>query len=204
MSKIYYEDYLYGFDLKEIDNKILTANCLDIEKNLMNLFPVEEGAFYDIVGSKTTQIYNKYNLFTCPYPELVRLYKHLVEKITPLLDDRSYMIQSWMNIYRKNEYINWHNHWESQYDVWHGFYCVQVGNSHTLYDIPGAPTHIKIDSKEGLLVVGKSKGDKHSSSIWLDDTEPRITLAFDIIPCDVLLSQNNHINHYLPFKERST
>jgi len=47
-----------------------------------------------------------------------------------------------------------------------------VGNSFTEYRIPGVKKTIKVKSKEGLIVIGKSAGDQHTSSVWKNLRDP--------------------------------
>jgi hypothetical protein len=196
----YHLDYLYSFELSNIDNTKLTNNCIEIEKDLLKIFGNVDDNWY---GNKSSALNQKYNLFTFPHQELIKLYKAMVEHISPLLDtNRGYVIKSWMNLYRKGQNVKWHSHWPKEYNVWHGFYCVNVGNdsSHTIYKIPGVVSDIIVPSINGRLVVGKSENDKHSSSIWQDESSPRITLAFDIIPIDTLINDKLILNHFIPFK----
>jgi hypothetical protein len=200
--KTYYTDYLYGFNITTINNKALVDECLQIEDYLIRAFPKDiELGFY---GNKASSLNLNYNLFSFPCRELIILYKSMVENISPLLDtDRGYMLKSWMNVYREGEWVKPHGHWESQYEVWHGFYCANVGvnESKTTYSIPNSHTDIEVPSVNGLLVVGKSDNDRHSSSVWTDPTHPRITLAFDIVPIDSILQKNHfRLNHFIPFK----
>ena len=198
----YYTDYLYGFNITTINNKALVDECLQIEDYLIRAFPenVELG-FY---GNKSSALNLKYNLFSFPCRELILLYESMVENISPLLDvDRGYMLKSWLNVYREGDSIKPHTHWPSSEQAWHGFYCANVGidQSKTIYSIPNAPTDIEVPSVNGLLVVGKSDNDRHSSSVWEDSTQPRITLAFDIVPIDTILQKNHfRLNHFIPFK----
>ena len=112
---------------------------------------------------------------------------------------RYYMIKCWLNVFRKGEKVDWHNHWPAYKKVWHGFYCVQVGDSFTEYKIPKVNNIVKVKSKEGLLVVGKSEDDQHRSSPWNEEQRPRITVAFDIVPIDSV-DNELRVNHFIPFK----
>ena len=202
---IYYNDYLYGFNITTINNKALVDECLQIEDYLIRAFPsnLKEGWY----GTKSTALHKKYNLFSFPCRELILLYESMVENISPLLDvDRGYMLKSWLNVYREGDSIKPHTHWPSSEQAWHGFYCANVGidQSKTIYSIPNAPTDIEVPSVNGLLVVGKSDNDRHHTSVWEDSTQPRITLAFDIVPIDSVIRSHSHsgfsLNHFIPFK----
>jgi hypothetical protein len=98
-----------------------------------------------------------------------------------------HFIQCWLNVYNKGDFIDWHHHdWNSNRPnkprAWHGFFCVDVEpNSKTSYKWKGVNEVIDIQSKNGLMVMGISDGDVHKSSAWNEDN-PRITIAFDIVP----------------------
>ena len=194
----YSENYLYGFETKEIDNQALYGDCIHAEKIILRYFPQKENGWY---GNKTSAANQQYNLLTFPSKHLNQLYHLLVKHINPLLEqETTYMIKSWMNVYRKGDQVSMHRHWPSECKAWHGFYCVNVGEneSETIYKIPNIENEIHITSKNGLIVIGKSDGDRHGSSAWTKMDNFRITLAFDIVPVDFL--NIDHINHFIPFK----
>jgi hypothetical protein len=196
--KVYHEDYLYGFNLASINNDKLVEFCLEVEQFLLeNLPPVEPGWY----GSVASAHNMSYNLLTFPNKELNKLYHAIQENVIPLLDtNTTYVIKSWLNVYRAGQNIDWHGHWAEESKVWHGFYCAQVRDSATYYKIPEVKEVITVPSEEGLLVMGKSAGDKHRSSDWQNNAMPRITLAFDIIPIESINNKLS-VNHYLPFKQ---
>ena len=199
------DDYLYGFQLDSIDNQALFDKCLVMEDIIIKTTsPAEKGWYGNLTSAKNQE----YNLFTFPVKELHQLYQEIVKNISTLLDkDTSYVLKSWMNVYRKGDKVSWHAHWPPECKVWHGFYCVNVGKneSATNYKIPGIKEIINVPSIDGLLVVGKSDDDRHSSTEWQGD-KPRITLAFDIIPMWAANpNENTHmydlsLYHYIPFK----
>jgi len=193
---IFSNNYLYGYRIDSIDNKALVDHCLRIEQVLIKNFSTIDPDWY---GSMATAHNNKYNLLTFPGEQLNKLYYELVKHIPELLEDKCYVLKSWLNVFRKGQKVDWHPHWPEKCGVWHGFYCVQVGDSYTKYKIPGIKEDIKIKSEEGLIVIGKSAGDKHTSSVWKESKRPRITIAFDIIPIESL-SDDLAGNHFIPFK----
>ena len=194
----YCENYLYAFETNEIDNQLLYRDCVKSEMVILKYFPQKENGWY---GNKTSAANQQYNLLTFTSKQLNQLYHILAKNVTPLLEqETTYMIKSWMNVYRKGDKVSMHAHWPSQYRVWHGFYCVNVGEneSATIYKIPGVEDEITVPSKNGLLVIGKSDGDKHRSTEWTRTDSFRITLAFDIVPVQYLDFWK--INYFIPFK----
>ena len=195
--QIHSNDYLYSIKINSIDNKQLALYSLEVEKLLKStLGPLENTSWY---GTFTTANHKKYNFLTFPNRQVSTLYHEIAKNITPLLDDKPYVIKSWLNIFRKGEKVDWHKHWPADKKVWHGFYCVQVGDSYTEYQIPNIDKIVKIISEEGLLVIGKSDNDRHRSSTWNDSDRPRITIAFDIVPIDSV-DNSLEVNHFIPLK----
>jgi|TARA_R100001530_G_scaffold43402_1_gene33007 hypothetical protein len=193
---IFNENYLYGFKTDSINNKKLVDHCLRIEQTLIKNFSNIDPDWY---GNMASAHNHKYNLLTFPGEQLNKLYYELVKHIPELLEDKCYVLKSWLNVFRKGQKVDWHPHWPPDKGVWHGFYCAQVGNSFTEYRIPEVTKNIKVKSEEGLIVVGKSAGDEHSSSRWTESQRPRVTIAFDIIPIESL-SDDLIGNHFIPFK----
>jgi len=191
------KDYLYSFSLSSIDNNELVDYSLKVEALLKrNLKRLDSTDWY---GTFTTANHDKYNFLTFPNKQVSKLYREIYGNVSPLLDDKPYMIKCWLNVFRKGEKVDWHNHWPAYKKVWHGFYCVQVGESFTEYRIPKVKDIVKVKSKEGLLVVGKSEDDQHRSSPWNEEQRPRITVAFDIVPIDSV-DNELRVNHFIPFK----
>ena len=180
-------DYLYSIDLDSLDNEKIFKEILEAEKCLIKLFGgpfYRELGDYDVYGNFTSSQFQNYNTFQFPLNETTKLYRILVNTITPFLDKKyNYALQCWFNVFKNGQNTDWHGHWEEHGSkVWHGFYCVNVGDSFTEYKIPNVEKIIKVPSKEGRLVFGKSEGDSHRSSLWTNPETPRVTIAFDIIP----------------------
>ncbi len=189
---------IWGELLPSIDNTQLMKDCLWAERCLLDNVIVEEPLRY--YGSKTTASFQQYNLLTFPIESFQSLYHNIVSVIKPCIPKETHVIQCWLNVFRGNEFIDWHGHWEKEHRVIHGFYCVNVTPSFTEYKFEHIPDKVfKIDSKEGLMVFGKSNRDKHRSSPWQDYNNPRVTIAFDIIPISTLLKHQVIFNHLIPF-----
>ena len=119
-----YHDYVYSKKIRSLNNVELSKYSLEVEKFLRrNLKPIEDTGWY---GNFTSANHNMYNFLTFPNVEVNKLYKEIVKYASYLLEDRFYMIKSWVNVYHKGEKVDWHNHWPAPKKVWHGFYCVQV------------------------------------------------------------------------------
>lgn len=192
----YHDNYLYSIDTDTINNKALVDHCLRLEKYLVETLPTIHTGWY---GNLTTAYNREYNLLTLPGTEFNELYHSLIKHVGPFLEKETrYMIKSWLNVFRINQKIEWHDHWPAIKRAWHGFYCAQVGESYTYYKIPNCKGIIKVPSVDGRIVFGKSEGDQHSSSEWRNESMPRLTLAFDIIPVESI-EDKMRINHFIPF-----
>jgi len=162
----------------------------------------------DYNGDSTlrSKLFTKYNFLMYPLPGVHDLYKNIHEVFNQSYyeyfgykNNRQHFIQCWLNYYWKGDYIDWHGHWPSPFNAWHGFFCVSVEpNSSTLYRWKDSESIIEIPSENGLMVMGISDGDKHRSTEWNQQT-PRITVAFDIVPVDNSnIKPEQYINHWIP------
>ena len=166
----------------------------------------DDGSDFDGQHTVTEFLYNKYNLLLYPLPGLHNLYNAIKETFhscnlnkygeEPYKD---YYVQCWLNFYQKGQFIDWHTHGTKDFDSWHGFYCLDVEpDSSTTYRVNDLQLEVK--SEDNLLVLSRSGEDLHRSSEWHDDTRPRITIAFDIVPAVKLVESGNHqnLNHWIP------
>lgn len=200
-----YDDYIYTKKL-DLKTDILKRTSLVLYDQILKNFG-DGRKDYGGQSTMTTQLYSNYNALLYPYPGMHILYKEIkkffyeASGIDP--DNRNeFYIQCWLNVYKKGDYINWHGHWPSECNSWHGFYCVdcEINNrtsSGTLYRIPNNKNEVYVPSENNLLVISKSDGDKHKSTEWLDEENPRITIAFDIVPSRHINAEF-WINHWIP------
>jgi hypothetical protein len=148
----------------------------------------------------STKLFDKYNYLMYPLPGIHQLYssiKNVFHKVNDGLYE-DYFIQCWLNFYYKGDFIDWHGHWPTEAESWHGFYCLDVEpESCTEYKLEDKL--IKVPSKDNLLVISRSGRDVHKSSEWTED-RPRITIAFDIVPAEKLFDAGayRNPNHWIP------
>jgi len=214
---------LYSFETN-LDLAQLKKSCFEMQKIISNIFQPDEFGFGHKQKnvSKTTRSYNQYNFLMYPLPGIHDLYWtvhhafHICLTHSLGIVSDKFMVQSWLNIYNKGEYIDWHHHNHVNAKGWHGFLCVDTEpNSYTSYrwNLPERKDiQIDIPNKDGLLVIGRSNGDEHRSSEWLIEGRPRITIAVDINPTASILPAENayelyysnentnpyYINHWIP------
>jgi hypothetical protein len=98
------DNYLYGFQLDNIDNEALFNKCLVMEDIIIKTTsPTEKGWHGNLTSAKNQE----YNLMTFPVKELHQLYHEMVKNITPLLEkDTQYVLKSWMNVFAKAIELN--------------------------------------------------------------------------------------------------
>lgn len=202
--KVHSPDYLYSFEISNIDNQKLAGYCLKVEEFFTKIKKKSISGKKFNYPNITSSEHTKYNTFTFITEEILNLYTEIKKHVEPLIDkSEKYVIKSWINIFRDGQQLDWHNHckpWNKM--SWHGFYCVEVGDSYTEYKIHNEKDIIKISSKNGLFVFGKSDGgNKHRTSLWGDKQNPRITIGFDIVPVTTAMEDESlyYINQYLPF-----
>ena len=186
--------FLNGYIKKFLFNK-------DKDKNDFNKeFPI------------TGYLHYKYNIFTFPNQFIHQLFldiQSMFLKITKNTNDTNtkYYIKGWLNYYKTNEFIDWHRHSHIENNIWHGFFCVDCGESYTEYtaeniiindikNIDNTNSTI-IHSKNNLLAIGKA--NRYHRSSKRKDNNIRITIAFDIVPAYLLYNDVKHIkNHWIP------
>jgi hypothetical protein len=197
------KDYLWTFNVEGINNTQLYDTCVNVESFLKKKLPVPEENGY---GCFTAYHHSRFNLFLFACPELHKLYKQICIKVSSVIDkNKIYYMRCWPNLFCRGSNIVWHSHFEPEHKAYHGFYCVNTEGeipSFTSYRIPGHP-EIEVNSKDGLLVFGKSDGDQHRSSEWVNSGKHRVTIAFDIIPGEVIrpyaeYSEDYYYTNYLP------
>jgi hypothetical protein len=193
---------LFGEDL-DINLVGVRKECREVETLVLNSAKTNNLPKKNFDGLETTSLFSHYNIFTYSGTALQSLYKKTKQSITPYLSDEGdYMIQAWLNMYYENQSIKWHRHYPAVAKAWHGFFCVSTEEQPSFTQYKVYPDiECKVNSKDGLLVFGKSDNDFHCSSVWTSK-RPRITIAFDIIPIKYLYNnpyERAMINHFLPF-----
>lgn len=190
--------HIYSTKLNLNKNEMIRGSMMmkdHIEKNCKNT-----NGGYGGQSTMTTKLYMEYNVLMFAYHEFHSLYNQIRKTFHEVLEnndknEKNYYIQCWMNVYEKEQFIDWHGHWPPMANAWHGFYCVDCEPSKTTYKIFGED--IDIPSEDGLLVIGESDGDIHRTWPWTESDRPRITIAFDIVPAR-FIDNNDWMNHWIP------
>jgi hypothetical protein len=189
--------------LCDLNVEKLRHSCYNVLNDIKDL-PLNSN-YYDLDNQKdapnSTKSVNQYNFLTFVYPEIHKLYHTIrnqffvAEKLHYGINIKTnYYIQSWLNVYKKDQFINWHSH---NYDVaraWHGFFCVYAEPSKTIYKINDLT--IDVPSINNNLVIGLCENNSHRTEPWHDSNFDRVTIAFDIIPEIALKGHKG--NHWIP------
>jgi hypothetical protein len=196
-----YEDYVITnkLNLDLIGMKNSCHLMYDIINKKFNTDKIQ-GGYKDNSGLSplSTNLFNQYNLLLYTFEGFHELYneiKYMFNQCNP--STKKYYIQCWLNIYKKGNFIDWHNHWLPEFNTWHGFYCVDCEPSKTTYKIPNVSDPLDIVSENNLLVMSRSDGDQHRTWPWENEDKDRITIAFDIVPANQV-DNNNWVNHWIP------
>jgi hypothetical protein len=144
----------------------------------------------------TTRGFEHYNLFMYGFDGFHSLYFE-IQKIFRQFNtsDETYYIRCWLNIYQKDNFVDWHEHFPPNCNSWHGYFCVDCEPSKTTYQLPDISEPVDIVSENNLLVLSKSAGDRHRTWPWESEDYDRITIAFDIVPAK---HTGKFLNHWIP------
>lgn len=194
-----YGNYVY--------TKKINLNLDDLKKSSLTMYDIVCDKFgdgridYDGQSTMSTKLFSNYNLLMYALPGFNELYheiKSFFHDMLPHTNTDKFYIQCWLNVYKKGDFIDWHAHWPPEQNSWHGFYCVDCGtHSGTIYRLPVTKQEVFVPSENNLLVLSKSDGDLHKSTEWFDDLNPRITIAFDIVPRQFIVP-TQWLNHWIP------
>lgn len=185
-------DYVKVYPL-DINLEKIRESCDILNQYINSNFDQVEGAI--ATGPLTTRVFNHYNLLLFPYDEFHKLYQEICRVFSIVCNtDKNYYIQCWLNYCTYEQFIDWHSHWGSQDNTWHGFVCVDSEDSITSYRLPSGE-EFDVPSKNGTLIISRSNGDVHRTYPWPHADRPRITIAFDCVPEDRI---QWGVNHWIP------
>lgn len=192
--------YIHTFETN-LDVINLRRGVLAMNNYVMNTFGNLTGRYADGNAPKSTQLFDQYNALMYPYPELYNVGAVIKEALSSLVDvqKNQYYAQAWVNVYEKGQFVDWHTHWRGSKDFFHGFVCVDCGDSKTTYKLneENDPEEIDVPSKDGMMVISRSDTDMHRTYPWPEENTPRITVAFDLLPAWALYG-TNLVNHWVP------
>ena len=194
------DEKIYEAELK-IDNKKFAIFFNEQYNNLKKIH--SEKNFYTKEEQQIGIIYEPgsfcqyYNVFDWPSIELYDILLKIKETLKNACaeyqidyDEQKYMIHGWFNYVTVKNFngptennLSWHDHGKRR-NAFHGYYCVNAEPSITHYKIN--EKNIDRNNKNGRLIIAKT-GIPHAVGRW-EFSEPRITVAYNIMRLDDLLS----------------
>ena len=133
-----YYNIVYTKFLEDVDNKEFRNSAMRLYEIVKEHFHPDGIRHYDGQSTMTTGLYRYYNTFLYPFPEFSKAFNQLKELFQYVTDvPNEYYIQSWLNVYKKSEYIDWHSHWPAGINAWHGLFIVdsEAQKSFTHYQL---------------------------------------------------------------------
>lgn len=194
-------DGLYFVDNCGLNLDKLKTSCIQISEEINNLSIINNlDKAYQQVGAPVTTKFNAfYNFFTFPYPEVHTLFKAIQKNFYALEKlhygknlNQNYYLTAWLNLYNKDEFVDWHSHHDMRPWSWHGFFCVDTVPSYTSYrKLNNDNDIVDIESLNDRMIMGLCESYIHRTYPWHDESKPRITVAFDIASEKVLKIRRN-------------
>jgi hypothetical protein len=177
-------EFIYT-DHIDINLKELKPLLLDIQKEILKkLANIKQNSKFG-TGSEITNYFNFYNLADRNEPLLLELFSKIKEKINKKWEQtRQMSIHAWLNVHRKDENLHWHGHNRYMKEPCvHGYFCIEVEPSQTIYVFSGQDDIIEINNKNNCLVTSYCKNRfLHKVTKWERDDCERITIGFNMVP----------------------
>jgi hypothetical protein len=164
----------------DIDIQKLKSLLLKLEKELLVKFEHLPSVYSATKGSKISGYFKYYNLNDINEPILQELFTKIKEKMHQKgIDTTDMFLHSWLNVHRKGENLFWHSHFPKLKNYLHGYFCVEVEPSKTLYAICGEDDIIEVNNTNSAVVVGCIRRIfLHKVTKWEQECE-RITIGFN-------------------------
>jgi hypothetical protein len=198
-QKFFYRDL--NIDIKEATktlefeySRILNGEMYGVSKFD---FAHPENEMFKESESISTIKSREYNAFQMYYPFMHELYSSVVDMTREACryydidyNSNQFVCQAWFNINNKNNggKLNWHDHVTPDKKIlgFHGYYSVSAEPSETHYQIND---EIKINNNINNRALLSLVGFPHAMSDW-DFDGPRITIAYDVLPIEMLLQKD--------------
>jgi hypothetical protein len=166
----------------------------------------DQGIFIES-GSLSTVKWKEYNVFQFYHASLHKLYRAISDTVKEACEyydvdfnKQNYYIQGWFNINRAEVgKLDYHDHGSPGAPNFHGYYCVNAEPSVTHYKLFNDPSRIVDNVNKNNRLVVSEVGHPHAMGDW-DWSGPRITIAYDVQPLNVLLAAGKTIpeQHWFP------
>lgn len=165
--------------------------------------PVSDNELWKSSNSVSTMKWRQYNVFQFHSIGIYNLYKAVKDMAIEAcnyydldFEKQKYMLQGWFNInHAKKGKLDWHDHGPGGAPYFHGYYCVKAEPSSTYYNV--FDKEIENKNKDNRAILSEM-GHPHAMADW-DWDGPRITIAYDILPLDVILRfGQDQEQHWIP------
>lgn len=193
-------------DLNELKHYLINMESAILDNNILNVPQDIMSQHGKNMGSLTKLGIDYYNIFTFINPGIYKLYKSLRLLMNDVcnyyeidFESHQYLIHGWFNLDHKTPNqgqfggVNPLKHEEHFHDhmegvgapVFHGYYCVEAEPSSTFYRINRDENNIFENINKNNRAIISETGHPHGRDDWFQD-EPRITIAYDIVPYNML------------------
>lgn len=171
----------------DIDIDEIYKSCKNINAYITENF---NDIDYHGISPNTTKSFAQYNLLLYPLPQFHELYEKIRSMFRGLVAEDTYVMQCWLNMYSKEDYLDWHYHWIEE-NTWHGYFCVKGNDTITSYKTPDGEINDVVNKNNQLVM--SANGLHHRTY----PGEERVTIAFDIVPSKII-DPFGLKNHWMP------
>ena len=189
-------DYTLAQEQIDVDLESLKDLILLREKEIIEEFPVDmadlplNDGYTGLGPNSLTSRFKYFNVLKWDHPECKKLHRAIKE-----LHDSYYVglvgenipklkIRCWANVLRKGEFIDKHSHAQHPHTYLSGHFCVSTTNTSTNYIPPYTDwgKEIVMENIPGEMTLFPTWLPHYTTKTEVD--EPRITIAFDIVPSE--------------------
>ena len=193
-------DKLKGFLLKTYDEMQ--------NQQIKGITPVDPKSDKWVESQSLSTIkWREYNVFQFYNAELHNIYTNLSELVHEACDyyeidfkKQKFFAQGWFNINQTGAgKLDYHDHGTPGAPNFHGYYSVNAEPSITHYKLFNDPSRIVDNVNKNNRLIVSEVGHPHAMGDW-DWSGPRITIAYDVQPLEVLLAAGKTIpeQHWIP------
>ena len=186
-------------DCRRIQNKVSkTYTDDDIPTNRLYNEVLNSDLEY---APATSRFHDLYNVFLFPYDGMHELYEKVCLAFWDVNDDyeEPYYLHAWLNYQQKGETIPWHYHWKGLSGLdktFVGTFYVNAEPSITTHEFTNGKVLERVN-ENNTIVLYEDKGDRHMVNAW-DESIPRISISFDIVPMKYIQGMPYILNTWMP------
>lgn len=198
----FFERYLNN-DLNSLSFKLQDRYEKIKAAEVRGVSPMGNNEIFVDSNSISTIKWREYNVFQFHIEEVYNLYRAVGEMVREAcdyysldFDKQKFMLQGWFNInYSHSGKLDWHEHGGRGAPDFHGYYCVNAEPSTTHYRV--FDNNVENHNVNNRAILSEM-GHPHAMGDW-DWEGPRITIAYDVIPLEMLITHAPHQEqHWIP------